>query len=97
MRPIYLGVHCRYLGGNSIAVLEGLEMLTQLQELHIENQQLSSGEKMLFDDRSLQAVAVSDYVISADSALIICLSVSLSLAFQSNQLNCQVVASFLFY
>jgi len=39
-------------------VLEGLEMLTQLQELHIENQQLSSGEKMLFDDRSLQAIAV---------------------------------------
>ena len=43
-------------------MLEGLEMLTQLQELHIENQQLSSGEKMLFDDRSLQAIAVSECV-----------------------------------
>ena len=40
-------------------VLEGLEMLNQLQELHLENQQLSSGEKLLFDERSLQAVAVS--------------------------------------
>jgi len=44
-------------------VLEGLEMLTQLQELHLENQQLSSGEKLLFDERSLQAVAVSKTVI----------------------------------
>ena len=43
-------------------MLEGLEMLTQLQELHVENQQLSSGEKMLFDDRSLQAIAVSECV-----------------------------------
>jgi len=43
-------------------VLEGLEMLVQLQELHIENQHLSNGEKMLFDDRSLQAVAVSNNV-----------------------------------
>jgi len=43
-------------------VLEGLEMLVQLQELHIENQHLSNGEKMLFDDRSLQAIAVSNNV-----------------------------------
>jgi len=35
---------------------------------------------MLFDDRSLQAVAVSDYVIGADSALIICLSVCQSVS-----------------
>jgi len=41
-------------------VLEGLETLSQLQELHIENQHISSGEKMLFDDRSLQAIAVSE-------------------------------------
>ena len=59
---IALTFTCRYLGGNSIVVLEGLEMLTQLQELHVENQQLSSGEKMLFDDRSLQAIAVSECV-----------------------------------
>ena len=37
-------------------------MLVQLQELHIENQHLSDGEKMLFDDRSLQAIAVSNNV-----------------------------------
>jgi len=37
-------------------------MLSRLQELHIENQRLSSGEKMLFDDRSLQAIAVSNSV-----------------------------------
>ena len=37
-------------------------MLPQLQELHVENQQLSSGEKMLFDNRSLQAIAVSKIV-----------------------------------
>ena len=41
-------------------VVEGLESLTELQELHVENQQLSSGEKMLFDCRSLQAIAVSE-------------------------------------
>jgi len=52
-------LYCRYLGGNTIVVLEGLEMLSQLQELHIENQHLTNGEKMLFDDRSLQAIAVS--------------------------------------
>lgn len=50
---------CRYVGGNSIVVVEGLEELHQLQELHIENQIIPSGEKLLFDPRSLQAVAVS--------------------------------------
>jgi len=51
--------NCRYLGGNSIVVLESLEAMLQLQELHLENQQLSCGEKLLFDVRSLHAVAVS--------------------------------------
>ena len=49
----------RYLGGNSIVVVEGLQEVNQLQELHVENQRLSSGEKLLFDARSLQAIAVS--------------------------------------
>ncbi len=40
-------------------VVEGLQELNQLQELHVENQKLSSGEKLLFDARSLQALAVS--------------------------------------
>jgi len=43
-------------------VLEGLENLTELQELHMENQQLSSGEKMLFDGRSLHAISVNGNV-----------------------------------
>jgi protein phosphatase 1 regulatory subunit 42 len=50
-----------YIGGNSIVVVEGLEELNQLQELHIENQRLPSGEKLLFDHRSLQAIAVSQF------------------------------------
>ncbi len=50
---------CRYLGGNGITVLEGLEKLDQLQELHIENQKLPAGEKILFDPRSIATLAVS--------------------------------------
>lgn len=46
-----------YLGGNHITVIEGLENLAQLQELHVENQRLPDGEQLLFDPRSLQAVA----------------------------------------
>jgi len=54
---------CRYVGGNSIVVVEGLEELLDLQELHIENQRLPSGEKLLFDPRSLQAIGVSHNVM----------------------------------
>ena len=48
-------------------------MLFQLQELHIENQHISTGEKMLFDHRSLQAIAVSiiassQYIFSSNLA-----------------------------
>ena len=50
--------NCRYLGGNCITVIEGLEKLQQLQELHVENQILPPGEKLLFDPRSLKAIAV---------------------------------------
>lgn len=49
----------RYLGGNRITVVEGLEKLDQLQELHLENQQLPPGEKLLFDPRCLKGLAVS--------------------------------------
>ena len=48
----------RYIGGNSISVLEGLDKLTNLQELHIENQKLPSGEKLLFDPRSVATLSV---------------------------------------
>lgn len=50
---------CRYLNGNAITVVEGLEGLTNLTELHIANQRLPEGEKLLFDPRSLKAVSVS--------------------------------------
>lgn len=49
----------RYLGGNAITVLEGLEKLEKLQELHMENQHLPAGEKLLFDPRSLSTLTVS--------------------------------------
>ena len=47
-----------YLGGNAITVVEGLEQAKELRELHIENQRLIEGEKLLFDPRSLQAIKV---------------------------------------
>lgn len=49
----------RYLGANAILVVEGLERLENLRELHIEKQTLPPGEKLLFEPRSLQALAVS--------------------------------------
>lgn len=48
----------RYLGGNCITVLEGLEKMDKLQELHVENQRLPPGEKLLFDPRSLRGISV---------------------------------------
>lgn len=56
-------VYYRYLGGNCITVVEGLEKLDKLQELHVENQALPPGEKLLFDPRSLKAISVSIYCI----------------------------------
>lgn len=51
----------RYLGGNAITVIEGLEKLDRLQELHVENQALPPGEKLLFDPRSIKAISVSKF------------------------------------
>lgn len=48
----------RYLGGNRIAVVEGLEKLCELKELHLENQRLAPGEKLLLDPRTLLSLAV---------------------------------------
>ena len=48
----------RYLSHNSIRVLEGLEELTQLTELHIAYQSLPTGEKLLVDPRSIKAISV---------------------------------------
>lgn len=49
---------CRYLGGNRIAVVQGLENLSQLKELHLENQRLPPGEKMHLDSKTLLSLAV---------------------------------------
>lgn len=54
-----------YLGGNKITVVEGLEKLQHLQELHVEHQVLPPGEKLLFDPRSLNAIAGSLKVLNA--------------------------------
>ena len=53
----------RYLGSNSITVVEGLENLENLRELHIEKQSLPPGEKLLFEPRSLQALSVSMHLL----------------------------------
>lgn len=39
--------------------MEGLEVLTQLSELHVAHQRLPEGEKLLFDPRTLSAICVS--------------------------------------
>jgi protein phosphatase 1 regulatory subunit 42 len=54
----FLFLIIRHIGGNQISVLEGLENLHELVELHIENQSLPSGEKLLFDPRTLLTLAV---------------------------------------
>lgn len=48
----------RYLNGNAITVVEGLEALKNLTELHVAQQRLPEGEKLLFDPRTIQALAV---------------------------------------
>lgn len=54
---VILNVH-RYLNGNAITVVEGLEALKNLTELHVAQQHLPEGEKLLFDPRTIQALAV---------------------------------------
>lgn len=39
-------------------MVEGLEQLSELSELHLENQELAPGEKLLFDPRTLLSLAV---------------------------------------
>ena len=48
----------RYLNGNTITVVEGLEALKNLTELHVAQQRLPEGEKLLFDPRTIQALTV---------------------------------------
>ena len=40
-------------------MVEGIDRLEHLEELHIENQKLPPGEKLLIDPRSLYAISVS--------------------------------------
>lgn len=54
----------RHIGGNQISVVEGLENLSNLEELHIENQNLPLGEKLIFEPRTLQALSVSSFVLN---------------------------------
>ncbi|XP_019721846.1 protein phosphatase 1 regulatory subunit 42 isoform X2 [Hippocampus comes] len=53
-----------FLGGNRISLLEGLESLGELEELHMESQRLPPGEKLLFDPRTLRALAKSLRVLN---------------------------------
>ncbi|KAM3593380.1 uncharacterized protein V6R79_011800 [Siganus canaliculatus] len=53
-----------YLGGNRIAVVEGLEKLRGLKELHLENQRLTPGEKLLLDPKTLISLAESLCVLN---------------------------------
>ncbi|XP_038665459.1 protein phosphatase 1 regulatory subunit 42 isoform X3 [Scyliorhinus canicula] len=61
---IALSQFSRYLGGNCISVVEELEGLTELRELHVENQRLPLGEKLLFDPRTLQSLKKSLSVLN---------------------------------
>ncbi|XP_056378060.1 protein phosphatase 1 regulatory subunit 42 isoform X2 [Hyla sarda] len=53
-----------YLGGNYLTVIEGLEGLEELRELHIEGQKIPSGEKLLFDPRTLHSLSKSLSVLN---------------------------------
>ena len=45
--------------------MEGLEGLKSLRELHVENQRLPEGEKLIWDPRSLRILSVSASVPSS--------------------------------
>lgn len=53
-----------YLGFNKIIVVENLEKCTSLKELHVEYQKLPTGEKMLFDPRTLMCLSQSLLVLN---------------------------------
>jgi internalin A len=42
----------RHLGQNKISRIQGLEALTHLKYLHLDNQRLDQGEALLIDDQS---------------------------------------------
>ena len=48
-----------FLGYNRISVIEGLENLINLSELHVEKQKLALGERLCFEPRTTSTLAVS--------------------------------------
>ncbi len=56
-------LYLRFLGGNSITVVEGLDELKSLKELHVEGQKLPRGEKLVFDPRSISSLSVSSSLL----------------------------------
>lgn len=52
-------VFFRYLGHNEIEVIEGLENLGMLVELHIESQKLPAEQSLVFCPNSLETISVS--------------------------------------
>ena len=51
----------------------------QLSELHIANQRLTEGEKLLFDPRTLQAITVSILIVHVHVLLMYVYQVSIHL------------------
>lgn len=64
-----LFIFVRFLGGNSITLVEGLEQLRELKELHIEGQRLPPGEKLLFDPRTVHSLSVRSSRLKAAHTL----------------------------
>ena len=56
-----------YLGQNCITVVEGLEQNKNLSELHIEDQKLDDGEKLLFDPNTLQSLKDNLTILNVSS------------------------------
>lgn len=59
MLLVFFSYFERHLGGNCIKVVEGIENLTELVELSVENQRLPPGEKLIIDPRCLMTLMVS--------------------------------------
>jgi len=49
----------RYLDGNQISCLEGLDNCTNLTELHMSNQAIPAGKDFQFDENTLTTLSVS--------------------------------------
>lgn len=52
-----------YLSNNKISVLENLENLKYLEELHIEKQNVNNSDSLCFDPRTMIAIGVSKKII----------------------------------